>query len=358
MKHMKRLLSLMLTLLLVLGMSTAAFAKGDSESGDSGTTGAGTSQSQDMSKITLTKNINYLNENTTYPGETLKFTSVLTEITDSANNTVENRTGLDLTIDDVTVKSGEKTATITIELPTYDSVGIYIYKINETAGNVAGVTYYANDIELKVFVTNGDNGALIRSAVVTSRNADKQKITGITNTYSAGSLSVTKNVTGNMGDKNKEFEVKVTFNAPSGQTVKSTISYVEDGKTKTISENGGWTNSQTVTIKLKNGETVKFTNIPYGVTYSVTEENYTTTENGGYDAAKYSIGSGDPSTNAPSNITVGKDHASDTVTITNKKEKNVDTGIDLDSLPYILVLAVACVGLVAFVSKKRMMREN
>lgn len=353
MKHMKRLLSLMLTLLLVLGMSTAAFAE-DAEGKDSGVTEAGTSTATDMSEITLTKTIAKTNENTTYPGETLKFTSVLTEISDSANNTTENR-GLDLEIDKVTVNADAKTADIKVKLPGYNSVGIYTYKINETAGNVAGVTYYTSDIGLKVYVTNGDNGNLVRTAVVTSKDEDNKKITGITNTYSAGSLSVTKNVTGNMGDKEKRFKVKVTFTAPTYETVKSTISYVVGDVTNTIDpDDDGWTKSKTVDIELKNGETVTFTNIPYGVTYKVEEDNYTSE---GYTTT-YAVGSAKSSTTAPSNITVGENHASDTVTITNNKEKKVDTGIDLDSLPYILVLAVACMGLVAFVSKKRMMREN
>lgn len=351
MKHMKRLLSLMLTLLLVLGMSTAAFAE-DAEGKDSGVTEAGTSQTQDVSEITLTKTIAKTDNSTTYPGETLKFTSVLTEISDSANNLTENR---ELEIDDVTVNADAKTADIKVKLPKYNSVGIYTYKIKETAGNVAGVTYYTSDIELKVYVTNGDNGNLIRTAVVTSKDEDNKKITGITNTYSAGSLSVKKSVTGNMGDKNKKFKVKVTFTVPTNQTVKSTISYVVGGVTNTIDpDDDGWTESKTVDIELNNEETVTFTNIPYGVTYTVKESDYSTDNY----TTSYKVGETEVQNSDETGATGSINTGSSTVTITNNKQKEVDTGIDLDSLPYILVLAVACMGLVAFVSKKRMMREN
>ena len=47
------------------------------------------------------------------------------------------------------------------------------------------------------------------------------------------------------------------------------------------------------------------------------------------------------------------DSASDTVNITNTKGTTVDTGVVLDSLPYILLIAVAVVGVVAFTAKKR-----
>ncbi len=45
--------------------------------------------------------------------------------------------------------------------------------------------------------------------------------------------------------------------------------------------------------------------------------------------------------------------ASDAVPITNTKGTTVDTGVVLDSLPYILLIAVAMVGVVAFTAKKR-----
>ena len=60
--------------------------------------------------------------------------------------------------------------------------------------------------------------------------------------------------------------------------------------------------------------------------------------------------------------TVGKttkeiDSPLETVTITNTKESHVDTGIVLDSLPYVLLIAVAVVGVVIFTSRKRSHRE-
>ena len=116
--------------------------------------------------------------------------------------------------------------------------------------------------------------------------------------------------------------------------------------TKTI-VTGDWKadNTAEVTISLHHGETVTFTNIPYGVTYDVVEDTkYTQEANGGYDAATYAF----------SDETSKKiDSDSDTVTITNNKSVEVDTGITLDSLPFVLILAVCAGAVVLFVIKRR-----
>lgn len=47
------------------------------------------------------------------------------------------------------------------------------------------------------------------------------------------------------------------------------------------------------------------------------------------------------------------DSASDSVTITNEKEGEVDTGVVLKNMPYILVLAVLAAGVAVFIIRKR-----
>ena len=47
------------------------------------------------------------------------------------------------------------------------------------------------------------------------------------------------------------------------------------------------------------------------------------------------------------------DSASDSVTITNEKEGEVDTGVVLNNMPYILVLAVLAAGVAVFIIRKR-----
>lgn len=336
---MKKILSLALALVLVLSMSTVAFAAEGEE-----TTYA------DMSTVTLTKEYKLTNAGTTSPAETFAFSALTcTNVTDAADSVTADSAPVP-TIASVSYSAGEAGGenakkNITITLPTYTSVGIYTYTFTETDGGTAGVTYRSDAITLVVTVIE-QNGK-VRVAAVHTEGEGNSKSGEFNNEYSAGSLSVKKTVTGIMGDQEKEFTVKVTFTTPEGDFVREAITYVDGKETKTIDAGKGWTGSKEVEITLKHDETVTFTNIPYGVTYNVVENDYTTEDEGGYDAASYNFDDNNKKI----------DTASENVTITNNKDGKIDTGINMDSMPYILLLAVACMGLFVFISKKRMMRE-
>ena len=338
---MKKILSLALALVLVLSMSTVAFA---TESEDTTFT--------DMSTVTLTKEYKLTNDGTTSPAETFSFSNLTcTNVTDAADGVTTSSAPVP-TIGSVSYSAGEaggeKTAkkNITITLPEYTSVGVYTYTFTETDGGTAGVTYRSDLITLVVTVIEQDGK--VRVAAVHTEGDGSTKSGEFNNEYSAGSLSVKKNVTGIMGDKEKEFTVKVTFTAPEDDTVRQDITYTDGTETKTIAAGEGWTDSKAVDITLKHNETVTFTNIPYGVTYTVVENDYTDKNNGGYDTASYRFDDEKKKIDSPS----------DNVTITNNKGGTVDTGINMDSMPYILMLAVVFMGLFVFFSKKRKMREN
>lgn len=321
---MKKLLSLALALIMVLTLSVAVAA----------------AEHTDMETVTISVTYNATNEGTTSPAEGFVFAIANTSVTDAASGVTKENMPTP-TVGSVTYAAGEAgnagtmTKNVTIDLPdNYTSVGIYTYTITPTPGTNAGVTYWAKPIKLVVTVIE-QNGKT-RVAAVHTEDEQEQKSDDITYTYSAGSLAVTKNVTGNLGDRSKEFNVTVTFTAPEAGVVNSTISYVVDGETETIAP--VWDgNTASVQIALHHEETVTFTNIPYGVTYHVAEDSYEAEDyKTSYNKQDGTIGA-----------------ASDAVTITNKKENQVDTGIVLDSLPYILLIAVALVGVVAFTAKKR-----
>ena len=238
---------------------------------------------------------------------------------------------------------------VTILLPDIADIGsepgVVEYDLVETDNATAGMTY-ATGYKVKVWLYRDDTngGALYRVAKL--YNGSNEKATAVTNTYSAGTLAVAKNVTGNMGDRNKEFNVTVTFTAPEGKTVRSTIGYTDNGEGKTIAPEAWSGNTASASITLKHDETVTFTNIPYGVKYKVVETDYS---GDGYET-NYSV------------VNVNTDGAvvdsiDEMVTITNHKEAAVDTGIMLDSLPYVLLLTVCVVCMVAFFVKKRSARE-
>jgi len=293
---------------------------------------------------------------------------------------------------------------IVITLPTnadgssaYTNVGEYYYTITEDAPPVAGVTYHSTEIILVVTVIqNGDNEQVRVAAVhcetpmSPSYDNPSTKSDDITNTYSAGKFSINKQVTGNLGDRNQYFEVTVSFE--SEKPVNAPIYYYGgsyssgDGDVggygaadnKEIAVNvGGFTKEDgenvykaTATIKVKDNDTVYFDNIPYGVTYTVTETDYTDAADGdnklGYDTPSIKVDKADAIVDHTVNSYIGtktitdeegnstsETNVDDVIVITNNKSTDVDTGIALDSAPYFLMLAVALFGMVALVSKKR-----
>lgn len=307
---MKKLLALALTLVMVLSLSVTAFAA-----------------ETDQTSITFTKEV----VGDGAPNETYQF-----------KLQKEGR--------DVSGCAGSVTGAggVTIPLPAIADIGsepgVVEYDLVETDNATAGMTY-ATGYKVKVWLYRDDTngGALYRVAKL--YNGSNEKATAVTNTYSAGTLAVDKKVTGNMGDRSKDFNVTVTFTAPEGKTVRSTISYT-DGTEQTLAPNAWGDGTATVNIALKHDETVTFTNIPYGVKYKVVETDYSEE---GY-VTSYSV------------VNVNTDGAvvdsiEEKVTITNNKVADVDTGIALDSLPYVLLLAVSVVGMAAFVMKKRAERE-
>ena len=342
---MKKLLSLALALIMVLSLSVAVFAD---------------TTHQDDPSVSIGVSFAATNGNAGTPQETFNYTiskgaaigaeGAMVYVEESSLADVAESVPLPkVTAYSVPLTPGRE-GSFTISLPIYTSVGIYYYTVTQTEGNTAGVKYDTRKMIVKVTVIQQEENK-VRVAFATASLADKDgnpgtdvKIATFVNTYSAGSLSVKKLVTGNLGDRDKEFNVKVTFTAPTDKEVESVISYT-DGTAQTI-ETSKWTekngsNQAVVTITLKHNETVTFTNIPYDVTYTVTEADYTSE---GYDEEDIVY-----SDDANKKI----DSATDTVTITNNKGTNVDTGVVLDSLPYVLLIAVAMVGVVAFTAKKR-----
>ena len=321
---MKKLLSLALALIMVLTLSVAVAAQ----------------EHSDMETVTISVTYNATNSGTVSPAETFAFTIAKTSVTDAADGVTTGNMPVPAVgnvefAEGDAGNAGSMTKDVTITLPEYTSVGVYTYTITPTTRTTAGVTYWAKTIKLVVTVIE-QNGK-IRVAAVHTEGEGEEKSDDISYTYSAGSLSVTKNVTGNLGDQTKDFNVTVTFTAPEAGVVNSTISYIVDGETKTIAPAEWEENTASVQIALHHEETVTFTNIPYGVTYHVAEDSYEAEDyKTSYNKQDGTIGA-----------------ASDAVTITNTKGTTVDTGIALDSLPYVLLIAVAVVGVVAFTAKKR-----
>ena len=220
-----------------------------------------------------------------------------------------------------------------MNLPVYERVGVYTYTLKETDNKTAGVAYYSKDIKLVVTVIQGEDGKL-RVAGVHTEDEGSDKSDEITNIYSAGTLKVSKTVTGNLGDRDKYFTFKVTLTGEQDKNYADSYavtggSYEENPTTVKVGE--------PAVFHLRHGDTISISNLPYGVTYTVEE---TAAEADGYTTEK----TGDSGRICSAEATAA---------FTNTKEGHIDTGIKLDSLPYILVFAGALALAVIMVIRKR-----
>lgn len=225
-KLIKRGFAALLALTLALGMSVSAFAA--------------------AGEPTVKKDYQLTNAGTTSPEETFQFTVEKVGVTDGTK-----ADGSPLTEDDMpnlTIAAATYTAggagsanevqnlTISHTAP-FPNVGVYTYTVTETKGNTAGVTYYEKTMKLVVTVAHGKGDKLVETYAFypdASNPTSETKGDAIVNTYSAGTLNVGKRVVGDLGDRTKKFDIKVTFTAPENQTVRSTITYGDEKNPKTI----------------------------------------------------------------------------------------------------------------------------
>lgn len=342
MKKTKKLLACLIAAATMFTMGSTAFAE---------ETVNKVQTPENAGTVTFTKEYNLEGQGRS-PKETFTFNIEGESVTDAGDGVTIENYGLP-TVGTVTYEVGDagsanKDKTVSVELPEYKNVGVFTYKISEIADtNTAGVTYDSTPVYMKVTVVNDEVNGGVKIESVTFRKGADEKIANnapaFTNKYSANSLPVKKVVTGNLGDKNKFFTVRVTLKNNKGKTMSSDISYKVGETTNTIKASDWKNNIATAEIDLKHDQTITFTNLPFGVTYEVTEADYTN-DKGGYEVPEYTF------TNT--NKTVDK--TAQNVTITNKKGGKIDTGINLTTLPYILVFAgVIVIAGAAFITRRR-----
>lgn len=328
---MKKFLAILLAAMMLLSVASVAMAEG-------------TTTPTDQETVTIKKIYRNVNVAGASPAETFTLKQVgdgkVTDGEATSAPALGTITGATYKYMGATTTGAE--ANITVALPSYDKVGVYEYTLKEVANNTAGVTYYGGEIKLVVTVINDGTGKL-RVAAVHTEGEGEDKKDSFENTYSAGILTIDKTVAGNLGDKTKDFEFTVTFTAPEGKDWKM----YHDGEYLSINAAANQygsvqastptivDNTITYTLTLKDGGRVSFGNLPYGVTYTVTEtavEDYKTDK------------TGDTGTiNAPTQE----------AKFINTKTGTIDTGVVLDTLPYVLVLAVVGAAVIAMIAKKR-----
>lgn len=284
-----------------------------------------------------------------------------------------------------------------ITFPTYTEAGKYEYTVTETQTVDPAVVNDDHEkmimsqaeYTMDVYVTDGENGTEISNIVVNKVKddagqtvTDKGKVDigntdtndfNFTNTYvqeagagenpknpdptypDNGSLKVSKavvNANGTTTTSDAEFEFTATFAFPTG-TDANTLGGIKDanGSPVKLAEGG------TYTFKLKANGNMKFTGVPVGTTIAVKEsaaKNYkgsaVITINGTQltpvSATKYNA-----ELTMVNNEKLGQKQ--NTVAVTNTYNDVPVTGIIMNTLPYVLMIALCGVALIAFVGFKR-----
>ena len=153
-------------------------------------------------------------------------------------------------------------------LPKYNENGmLYQYRVTETDVEDGYDKYY----------TSGGNATDAEDNKTTDKTNTQVKNLHIRN-VKRGSLTVSKQVTGNRGNYTRQFDFSVTFTLPEGfgdANGLPTISYTKtdaEGKLKTQSA-AFVSDTLTIPFTLADDDSITFTNLPGGTTYDVDETN-------------------------------------------------------------------------------------
>lgn len=323
-------------------------------------------------------------------GKNEAFSFTATQVAGStANVTIPNITFAD-------TETGSKTKRVKVTFPEeWPDAGKYEYTVKETGaapaitdGEHQKMIMSQAEYTMDVYVSNVGNKLEISNIIVNKTKDDEgntaQDTTGkvdisntdkngfnFTNTYvqeagtgtdpvnpgpdytTYGSLDVSKIIktdAADTADTNKEFEFTADFTFPNG-TDGTTL-----GAKATIGDSTTSITGTSHTFKLKHGQNVKFTGLPVGTKISVTES-----------ATPNYKGSAEVVINNETKQAVAETKYNEALTVSDKtlgQNKNtVDvtntynyvpaTGIIMNTLPYVLMIALCGAALMAFVAFKR-----
>lgn len=360
----KRLGALLLAGTMIMGMSTTAFASGETQN----TPQVGTGTEQAPASVSITKDFE-MAEGLDIPTVTFNFSVSADKSTSDAPKA---------TIEPISYSNADNKGNLTdqgkyviskdmqITFGTFPHAGEYLYTVKETKGNAEGVTYSTDKYTLRVQVANGENGSLYVKSITAEKGTNtgdvNHKVTKIlfTNTYrKKGSLTIEKNTTGDLADKTMKFNFTITFEKSATEETlgnfTGTITRKKGGEPENVSGQNG-----TFNFALADGDKIVFDNLSVGTKYEVKEKGVS---NDGYtpsvtvwenniSSQKNGNESEDLSSlnNGKKNL-VGENE--NKVTFTNTYKDVAVTGIVMNNLPFILLVAVAIVAFVSLAVVKR-----
>lgn len=159
----------------------------------------------------------------------------------------------------------------------------------------------------------------------------------------SANLTVTKTVTGKLGDTNKAFTFTITKDGKPVNNITEDNIEVSDG--------AQWLNDGNGKFTLKDGATITFKNLPSGE-YKVVEDDY----KGEKYKTSYVLDDSDSVEKRDAEVEMQGNAR--TLSFTNKRDLLPDTGVLLDTLPYIVILAVVAGGVALLMLRKRRKEDD
>lgn len=161
----------------------------------------------------------------------------------------------------------------------------------------------------------------------------------------SANLTVSKTVTGKLGDTNKAFTFTITKADGTAANITDTNIEISEADRAKVEWKG---NGQ---FTLKDGASITFKNLPSGE-YKIVEEDYT----GEKYETSYVVDSGTSTDGQEATVTIGTDAKQ--INFTNHRTLEPDLGVLLDTLPYLVILAVVAGGVALLMLRKHRKEDD
>jgi hypothetical protein len=316
------------------------------------------------------------------PEATFRFSMLPKEVTGNETGTngltVKKGVALEKPIVDISFNElSDSTKTAKFALPAaekFAGAGIYRYTVHEIVPSDANksntvdayntITYDTSKYQVDLTV---DKAGYIIGIDITDEQAAKVNEITFENMCATDVLTVKKTVTGTLGDTNQAFQFTLDIPAPGDNiqlTAGTKIAAIIERQNKSI-ENVTIVVGTPFKFTLKDSEKLIVEGVPKGMIYTVQEDTYTgydtsivytqstkDVENATGEAASKTVKGNTYNAKSDGQNTPIID-GGNTVEFINNKDAKAGMGVNIDITPFIIVFAIAALGVVFFVTRKK-----
>ena len=229
----------------------------------------------------------------------------------------------------------KKTVSIDFSNVAFTAPGIYRYIVTESASSVNNDANARRILDVYViYDTSASSTTSLKIAgsvmYKETESSTLEKSRMFVNTYSTNNVTLKKEVTGNQGDRNKDFTFTVTIQGNPGNV----YSVLQGSNTVVLTVNQNGTASGT--FSLKHNGSIVIQGLATGDTFAIEENDYSKES---YNTSYKLNGATTATTGRSLSATTMGDGAQSVVFI-NNREGSVPTGILMEFEPYLILGAV------------------